>query len=1021
MAIVKDFNNADGPYSGNAEIVVGNFRYESGILRITGEAPAGDARILWVSSANGTVSLDVRRTLQSGAYVGIMFRASDENNCFSFINRGQDNRCRLIKTVNGSTAENLFDLNPSISSNNNPRLLSVSFNGGVIRCFQDGEQVGPDIEDSYNQNEVLVGIRVGSTDFHMDDFTFPDPQAAGDPVPDLPALEVPFALDGFARQVTKIGKIFDRPSTMPDNEEFWFRAYETETVASWPSDKYPVILYSSSDHSTGEGGIYVRVWEKSLGPIYDGSAWLEWDQVSGRAEFSHISKKTNPIYSLGVQTETPQIVIENGVVHLFTHDGSVNVDPEYGGNVQATTRSTGDNLIDFTHRNVVNAYNPKLFSGDGHSGYFDIGENNNPALPYKYLAKQTKGGGANNRGPSVRIVGVNDLSARYFDELADVGRMQGSLSDYSPAGKESWIYIPENPHNQIKEGAYWRIKGTFRPDVVVGGQDEGATPCEFLVDDNFNFVAAPKLMLELGQNGEFDDLEIQNFSEISYDGETFAFYKAMSSASPYSTVGVARVEESRAQWEVIQPFSERSVISSSADFTHSAPTSQKTIENVPSTLLTLPLSGDEVTAEGSPFTPEDHDVIDIIFKNIGKDTSDAISLEFGIIDDLAQPTLKMNYRFNPRSTATTSSARAEQMKVDVLAGVASDGSYGLRNYFGQSGGRNADRDGDESAQARHNVGLRLIPAQGKLIVIEGVGEQEVFDISGFDYRKALKPFIKAKLDSSAGANPATSDGGVTFEEVRVITYSSGAVAVPSSPAVTVSKSARSVTATASTVPGAAGYKYVLDGVENETGAFTGLEPETSYTLYARAFNALGDSEPSAPQIVTTDAESVVPDPTAIAGQNITATVGQAIQLTGATVTDADAVAWTCTSGQTPTIVNGDTLTPTITFNEPGAHTLRLTATNAVGEAFAELQATVEDVATVIQSTILLSLPGIPDGAHDVVIVDRVGGINLTVEGVTFANGTGSALIPLAIGSAVDYYTYNETTREAGLQVEGITA
>ena len=67
------------------------------------------------------------------------------------------------------------------------------------------------------------------------------------------------------------------------------------------------------------------------------------------------------------------------------------------------------------------------------------------------------------------------------------------------------------------------------------------------------------------------------------------------------------------------------------------------------------------------------------------------------------------------------------------------------------------------------------------------------------------------------------------------------------------------------------------------------------------------------------------------------------------------------------------------------------------------------------------LPGIPDGAHDVVIVDRVGGINLTVEGVTFANGTGSALIPLAIGSAVDYYTYNETTREAGLQVEGITA
>jgi len=107
-------------------------------------------------------------------------------------------------------------------------------------------------------------------------------------------------------------------------------------------------------------------------------------------------------------------------------------------------------------------------------------------------------------------------------------------------------------------------------------------------------------------------------------------------------------------------------------------------------------------------------------------------------------------------------------------------------------------------------------------------------------------------------------------------------------------------------------------------------------------------------------------------------------------------------------------------NTVGTYTVRYNVSDSAGNAADEVTRTVEVVATVIQSTILLSLPGIPDGAHDVVIVDRVGGINLTVEGVTFANGTGSALIPLAIGSAVDYYTYNETTREAGLQVEGIT-
>jgi hypothetical protein len=124
-------------------------------------------------------------------------------------------------------------------------------------------------------------------------------------------------------------------------------------------------------------------------------------------------------------------------------------------------------------------------------------------------------------------------------------------------------------------------------------------------------------------------------------------------------------------------------------------------------------------------------------------------------------------------------------------------------------------------------------------------------------------------------------------------------------------------------------------------------------------------------------------------------------------------------------VDGD-LTSSIVVTNPvdpntvGTYTVRYNVSDSAGNAADEVTRTVEVVATVIQSTILLSLPGIPDGAHDVVIVDRVGGINLTVEGVTFANGTGSALIPLAIGSAVDYYTYNETTREAGLQVEGIT-
>ena len=346
-------------------------------------------------------------------------------------------------------------------------------------------------------------------------------------IPPLPSVGLPKYIEGFKRKINKLGKIFDKPSSMADDEEFWCRVYQTTIFPDWPSNLYPLIMYSSTDHSTGNGGIYVRVWRKADGPISDGNAWHEWQEVSNETVFSHIAQKANPIYYRQRQTETPQILVDEGVVYLFTHDSSVEVSPSYSGNVQATTYATGSNGIDFTSQGIINPYNPKLFSGNGHGGYFDVGLNTNPSIPYKWIAKQTKGGGFDTQGPSVRIVGSNSLSKFKWDEIADVGRMQGQLQHYSPAGKKDWIYIPENPHNQVREGAYWKIKGTFRPNVVSGGADEGAVPCEFLVDDYFNFVSEPNIMGVLGESGEFDDAEMQNFTEIEYEGVVYGFYKAM--------------------------------------------------------------------------------------------------------------------------------------------------------------------------------------------------------------------------------------------------------------------------------------------------------------------------------------------------------------------------------------------------------------------------------------------------------------------------------------------------------------
>lgn len=176
---IKNFEGVDGTYSGGQAITIGNWILENGILRITGSVPSGDARIFWESSNEGTLSIDLERTLSSGSYAGINFRGSDEDNYFSLINRGQDNRLRLIKVVNG-TATNLFDEYPAGVNPSDPRSMSVVMEAATntIKCYQNGVQIGGDIVDDFNADATLAGLRVGSSDWWFDDFSFPDPTVA---------------------------------------------------------------------------------------------------------------------------------------------------------------------------------------------------------------------------------------------------------------------------------------------------------------------------------------------------------------------------------------------------------------------------------------------------------------------------------------------------------------------------------------------------------------------------------------------------------------------------------------------------------------------------------------------------------------------------------------------------------------------------------------------------------------------------------------------------------------------------
>lgn len=88
--------------------------------------------------------------------------------------------------------------------------------------------------------------------------------------------------------------------------------------------------------------------------------------------------------------------------------------------------------------------------------------------------------------------------------------------------------------------------------------------------------------------------------------------------------------------------------------------------------------------------------------------------------------------------------------------------------------------------------------------------------------------------------------------------------------------------------------------------------------------------------------SVNQPPTVNAGDNVTLTNGSSFS-PNASASGYDSLLWTCPSGQNPTFSDNAVLTPSITVNETGVHTFRLTATNSDGQSYDEFIATVSEM------------------------------------------------------------------------------
>ena len=141
----------------------------------------GDALALFNSAADGTFSVDCAYIEFQGAgepygNIGIAFRASDLNNSFELIVRHADNKVRLIK-VEAGVRTPLIEQTVSGYVQEDVRNLKVVTDGTLVEIFLDDVKIGQ-VNDAFNQNATLAGVRIDSEEYRADNIVLPDASTA---------------------------------------------------------------------------------------------------------------------------------------------------------------------------------------------------------------------------------------------------------------------------------------------------------------------------------------------------------------------------------------------------------------------------------------------------------------------------------------------------------------------------------------------------------------------------------------------------------------------------------------------------------------------------------------------------------------------------------------------------------------------------------------------------------------------------------------------------------------------------
>lgn len=735
-------------------------------------------------------------------------------------------------------------------------------------------------------------------------------------------------LKGFRRAATKGGPILVNPASIGNNNGLYYpSAVRGSDIPNWPSE-WHTLVFVSTDHDSalavqdggnpvtgGAGGIWLFCCN---GDPSLSASWSEWDEISSNDEFSYLPGGTpsgNPIYRDTKQTETPFVQVVNGTVILMYHDDdSANYE---GFSTQNTAYATSSDGINYTKQGINITYDPRYNVGQGHTGYPDGGTNKFPFIPETYIGRCLHGGGGSTTvagGERAYIVsndGINWEFHSYYG--AAIGRLEGFIPDPS----FTYQYAIGSLHTAVKEGPYWRVIGVASRQGVSGASPTSAKVIEVLIDDDFQIVSQPLISVDVGDTGEFDEAATSVPTFFVHDGVEYGVYTG-SDSSDVNSISVLTINTVPATWQLLDPLNNNKTVLYDEHWAETGVVSASTTTvggtssmATPPNFLRIQADLDDTCAvfPNQSVVIADHSIVDFYFEGLAQQGILDLRRSFGIVNAQAISGYVQSIIILPDDATIHSPLRMQYAGNGSVINSAVTTKYiGWRNSW--------EDNGEESPQADQHLTLRIIPSLDLAILMVGSTELDTLDITGFDYTSEVYGMARVK----------NAESGNRWMSIKRMTATAGddiAVAVPSTPAnLDITPEDTQLDITYNSVSGATGYKVYVDGLETDLGnvtshSITGLTNARTYEIYVRAYNALGDSEPTDVQnAAPTDGVAVAPlvdagnDQNVLPGDDVTLVAVGTVQTGGNPITG---YRWEQIQGDTPTLngINTDTLEFTV--------------------------------------------------------------------------------------------------------------